>query len=266
MNKINLKQYLFNLPLKYFLITIILGTISMQTMAKSLKYKSGGQAFEGILLEAAKKKMPGIILIHNWMGVTSETEKQAKRFQKLGYNVLAADIYGEGVRPKNPKEAGELAGKFKGDRKLLRERIQIAINELKKQGAVDPEKIAIIGYCFGGTAAIEAARSGESLKGVISFHGGLDSPNLADGSQIKAKVLALHGAIDPFIASKDLEAFEKEMQTNKVDYELIKYGGAVHSFTDEGAGTDISKGAAYNAEVDTKSFKRASDFLVDIFH
>lgn len=249
-----------------FLILSLISLSHTSTQASPLKYKLGGNSFEGIFLAAEKRKSPGIVLIHNWMGVTDETEKQAKRFQKLGYNVLAADIYGVGSKPKSREEAGAIAGKFKGDRKLLRERIKLAIDELKKIPGVDAEKIAVIGYCFGGTSAIEAARSGESIKGVISFHGGLDSPNPADGAQIKGKVLALHGAIDPFVSLKDLEAFEKEMQINKVDYELIKYGGSVHSFTDESAGNDISTGAAYNPATDTKSFARAKEFLIEIFH
>lgn len=239
--------------------------LSLEVQAAAHKYKSGETSFEGIYLAASKKKAPGLILIHNWMGVTGETEKQAKRFQKLGYNVLAADIYGVDAKPKSQQEAGAQAGKFKGDRKLLRERIKIAVEELKKQPGVNAEKIAILGYCFGGTAALEGARSGEAFKGAISFHGGLDSPAPTDGAQIKGKVLALHGAIDPHVASKDVEAFEKEMQTNKVDYELVKYGGAVHSFTDEGAGTDIAKGSAYNASADARSFERAKEFLAEIF-
>lgn len=228
-------------------------------------YQSGESAFEGLFFPAFKKKSPGLVLVPNWMGVTAEAEKQAKRFQKLGYHVFVADIYGKGVRPQSPQEAGALSGKYKSDRKLLRDRVKLAIEELKKQKNVNGEKIAVLGYCFGGTAALESARSGESLKGVISFHGGLDSPTPADGTQIKSKVLALHGAIDPFVSAKDLGAFESEMQTHKVDYELVKYGGAVHSFTDEGAGNDITKGAAYNSVVDARSFDRARAFLTEIF-
>jgi len=251
----------------FLLLTAIMTVfITKEALSLSYSYKSGENTFDGIFLPAPQnKKAPGIVLIHNWMGVTEETEKQAQRFQKLGYNVLAADIYGAGIRPKSPKEAGELAGKYKGDRKLLRDRIKVAIQELKKQKNVDSTNIVVIGYCFGGTAAIEAARSGENLKGVVSFHGGLDSPTPEDGAKIKAKVLALHGAVDPFVSAKDIEAFEKEMQTNKVDYELIKYGGTVHSFTDTGAGSDLSKGAAYNAESDKKSFARTKDFLSEVF-
>jgi dienelactone hydrolase len=245
--------------------TLLFLLLPISVFAKTVSYSAGDNKFEGLYFEAKKKNSPAIVLIHNWMGVTAESEKQAKRFQALGYNVFVADIYGAGVRPKNPQEAGQLAGKYKGDRQLLRERIKLAIDEVSKQKGVNKEKIAVLGYCFGGTAAIESARAGHSILGAISFHGGLDSPKPEDGAQIKGKVLALHGAIDPYVKAEDLNAFEAEMQKYKVDYELIKYSNAVHSFTDEGAGSDISKGAAYNALADARSFERTTAFLKEIF-
>ena len=127
------------------------------------------------------------------------------------------------------------------------------------------DQVVVAGYCFGGTGAIEAARSGAKILGAISFHGGLDSPTPADGKNIKGKVLALHGAIDPYEPAADLVAFEKEMQDNKVDYQLVKYGGAVHSFTELGAGNDITKGAAYNEAADKRSFAAAESFLKEVF-
>jgi dienelactone hydrolase len=247
-----------------FLFAVLLGA-PFVVQASPFKYSAGGSEFEGQYFAAPKKQAPGLLLVHNWMGVSEETEKQAKRFQKLGYNVLVADIYGAGVKPKNPTEAGALAGKYKGDRKLLRERLNIALAELAKQKSVNAEKLAVLGYCFGGTAALEAARAGAKIKAAISFHGGLDSPAPADGANITSKVLAIHGAIDPYVKAEDLAAFEAEMQKHKVDYELVKYGGAVHSFTDLGAGTDLSKGAAYNALADERSFQRAQDFLAESF-
>ncbi len=247
------------------LVYLSLILFSFQVFSKPHAYSHGDLKFEGQFFPAKKKNAPGIVLVHNWMGVGAETEKQAKRFQMLGYNVLVADIYGAGQRPTDAKAAGQLAGKFKSDRKLLRERVHIALEELARQKGVNKDKLAVLGYCFGGTAAIESARNGENIRAAISFHGGLDSPAPADGANIKAKVLALHGAIDPHVSAKDLEAFEKEMQTHKVDYELVKYGGAVHSFTEEAAGSDISKGAAYNATADARSFERARDFLAEAF-
>ena len=121
--------------------------------------------------------------------------------------------------------------------------------------------MAAIGYCFGGTGVIELARSGANIAGVVSFHGGLDSPVPADGGNIKCKVLACHGADDPFVKPEDLAAFEKEMRDHQVDWQLIKYGGAVHSFTQKMAGDDPSKGAAYNAQADERSWTHMLDFF-----
>lgn len=231
--------------------------------------------FAGQFLPAPteSKTAPGVLIIHNWLGVTDETLLQAKRFQALGYNVFVADIYGATVRPKNPQEAGAVAGSYKSNRKLLRERVVLALEAFAKQKGVDRSKMAVAGYCFGGTSALEIARagarvltrSGVQLGGVISFHGGLDSPTPMDGKNIRAKVLALHGAIDPFVSAADLAAFESEMKTHKVDYELIHYSGTVHSFTDTTAGSDLTKGAAFNAQSDARSFARARDFLAEIF-
>jgi len=130
----------------------------------------------------------------------------------------------------------------------------------------DTKKVAAIGYCFGGTTVIELARSGANISGVVSFHGGLDSPKPEDGKNIKCKVLALHGADDPNVTAKDLAAFEEEMRKSKVDWQLIKYGGAVHAFTQKDAGNDNSKGAAYNELADKRSWEAMEQFFTEIFH
>lgn len=253
--------------LKFVFSILIFG--SLLATAAPLPYSSGEQKFDGLFLPAGKKNAPGIVLIHNWMGITQETEKQAARFQKLGYNILIADIYGSGVRPKDSTEAGQLAGRYKGDRALLRERVKFAMNalenEMKKQKNKST-KIAVIGYCFGGTAAIESARAGYDVTAVVSFHGGLDSPKPEDGARIKSKILVLHGAIDPYVKAEDINSFEMEMQKYKIDYEFIKYSGAVHSFTEMAAGNDATKGAAYNESADRRSFARAKEFLEETLH
>lgn len=235
--------------------------------SKTVEYGPAGQKFVGYTTAPMnlKKSTPGILIIHNWMGLTDETKKQADRFAKLGYVVFAADIYGKDQGPKDVKAAGALAGKYKADRKLFRERLNLALTELKKQKNVDGKQLVVAGYCFGGTGALELVRSGADIVAAISFHGGLDSPTPADGKNIKAKVLALHGAIDPFVSATDVNAFEDEMKNNNIDYQLVKYGNAVHSFTEIGAGNDNSKGAAYNESSDRRSFVAADNFLKENF-
>jgi dienelactone hydrolase len=232
-----------------------------------VEYKIGDQAFEGLYVRphAGKGKVPGVLMVHNWLGISDETKKQAERVAKLGLAVFAVDIYGKGVRAKGPQDAMALAGKYKSDRKLFRERLLKGLEILREQKEVDPTKIVAVGYCFGGTGVIELARAGADVQAVVSFHGGLDSPNPADGKNIKAKVLAMQGADDPYVKPADIAAFQNEMRTHHVDWQMTVYGGAVHSFTDVGAGTDVKTGAAYNEEADRRSFVAFTDLLAELF-
>lgn len=235
---------------------------------KTIEYKQGDTILEGVIVydDAVKGKRPGVLVVHQWLGITEYEKTRATMLAKLGYVAFCADIYSKGVHPKDTKEAGVEATKYKTDRALLRARVNAGLAELKKSELVDTKQVAAIGYCFGGTTVIELARSGAELSGVVSFHGGLDSPTPAAGKNIKCKVLACHGADDPFVPAKDLAAFESEMRDNKVDWQLIAYGGAVHSFTQPMAGNDNSKGAAYNKAADQRSWEAMKQFFAELFH
>jgi dienelactone hydrolase len=233
-----------------------------------VEYKQGDTVLEGYLAydDAAKGKRPGILVVHAWMGLDDNAKHRAEMLAQAGYVAFAADIYGKGVRPTSRDEAGKLAGKYKTDRALLRARVNAGLDQLLKDPHVDAKKTAAIGYCFGGTTVLELARSGAQVSGVVTFHGGLDSPVPADGKNIKGKVLVLHGAADPFEKPADFAAFQKELADNKVDWQLVQYGGAVHCFTDKGAGTDAASGCAYNAEADTRSWAAMKSFFDELFH
>lgn len=233
---------------------------------KTVEYKAGDVVCEGWQAydDAVQGKRPSVLVVHQWTGVSDNEKMRARMLAELGYNVLVADVYGKGIRPV-PPEAGKEAGKYKSNRPLLRERVNAALSVLSKDARTDSAKIACIGYCFGGTAAIELGRSGATVKGIVSFHGGLDSPSPADGKNIKGKLLALHGADDPFVPAKDLAAFEQEMKDAGVDYKLVQYPGAVHSFTQVAAGNDNSKGAAYNEAADKASWEEMKAFFGRIF-
>lgn len=235
---------------------------------ETVEYKQAETTLEARLVydEATSGTRPGILILHQWKGVSDYEKKRAEMLARLGYVVFVADIYGKGVRPQAPEEARAAAVKFKNNRSLLRERAKAGLEALRHQKHADPKRIAAIGYCFGGTAAIELARSGADIAGVVSFHGGLDSPRPEDGRNIKCKVLALQGADDPFVAASDLAAFESEMRGVGVDWQLVKYGGAVHSFTDWNAGSDNSKGAAYNERADRRSWVAMKQFFAEIFN
>jgi dienelactone hydrolase len=243
-------------------------TLAMAAIhTEAVEYKQGDTPLEGFLAydDANTKPRPGILLIHDWMGVGDYAKSRAKQLAELGYVAFAADIYGKGVRPADPKAAGELAGKYKGDRALYRARLQAGLEQLKAQKNVAPGEIAVIGYCFGGTGALELARSGADLKGVVTFHGGLSTPTPQDAQNIKCPVLVLHGADDPFVKPAEVAGFKKEMEDAKVKYEFVAYPGAVHSFTRPDAGNDNSKGAAYNEAADKKSWAAMQKFFKEIF-
>jgi dienelactone hydrolase len=234
---------------------------------ETVEYKQGDVTLEGFLAydDSISGKRPGILVVHQWFGLTDYEKMRAKQLAELGYVAFCADIYGKGVHPKDTSETGALVGKYKGDRTLLRARVNAALDVLEKNELVDTSRVAAIGYCFGGTTVIELARSGAQLNGVVSFHGGLDSPTPADGKNIKCKVLALAGADDPFQKPDDLTAFESEMRDNKVDWQIVFYGGAVHAFTQPDPGF-VNAGAKYNEKADKRSWEAMKTFFAEIFN
>ncbi len=254
------------------LITILVvafaaGSAHAKVRHQLVEYEQGDAKLEGYLAwdDAAKGKRPGILVVHAWMGLDDNARRRADMLAGLGYVAFAADIYGKGVRPTTKQEAGALAGKYKSDRKLLRDRVDAAFDTMIKNPKVDATKTAAIGYCFGGTTAIELGRSGAPVDGIVSFHGGLDSPAPADGKNIKAKLLVLHGAADPHESPADFAAFQKELTDAKVDWQLVSYGGAVHCFTDPSAGSDPSTGCAYDAKADARSWAAMKAFFDELF-
>jgi len=238
-----------------------------EVVFKTVEYKEGSTALEGLSVydNAMQGKRPGILVVHQWKGLGDYEKKRAEMLAKLGYNVFAVDIYGKGRRFTDPKDASAEAAKYKGDRALLRARVHAGLAVLKKHELTDATKVAAIGYCFGGTTALELARSGADISGVVSFHGGLGTPTPADAQKIKGKVLALHGADDPHVPPAEVAAFEEEMRKAKVDWSLVAYGGAVHSFTDWNAGSDNSKGSAYNEKADKRSWEAMKTFFAELF-
>ena len=251
------------------LIPALLATLSVRAelVSKTVEYKQGDTVLEGYSVydNATQGKRPGVLVAHQWQGLGAYEKKRAEMLAGLGYNVFAVDIYGKGIRPDNPRDAGAEAGKFKDNRPLLRARVRAGLDVLTRHELTDTKRIAAIGYCFGGTTVLELARSGADLAGVVSFHGGLSSPTPGDAKNIKAKVLALHGADDPFVPAAEVAAFEDEMRQGRVDWQLIAYGGAVHSFTHWDAGSDSSRGAAYNERADKRSWEAMKPFFAELF-
>ncbi len=239
-----------------------------EVQTKAIEYRDGDLVLEGFAAwdpTKISKGAPGVLVVHQWMGLTDYEKSRCKQLAELGYVAFALDIYGKGVRPDNPKSAAEQAGIYKADRGLFRQRLNLGLEQLKQLTGVDADKLAAIGYCFGGTGVLELARSGAKVQGVVSFHGGLDSPTPADGKNIQCKVLILHGADDPFVPAADIQAMLKEFNDAGVDWQMISYSQSVHSFTQPSAGSDNSAGAAYNERSDKRSWKAMQQFFNELF-
>jgi dienelactone hydrolase len=232
---------------------------------KIIEYKHADVVLQGYAAweDGFKDIRPGVLIVHEWWGHGPYARRRAEQLAKLGYTAFALDMYGKGVLAKDHEEAGRLAGAFFSDRAAMRERALAGLEQLKKLSFVDAGKLAAIGYCFGGTTVLELARAGTDLKGVVSFHGNLASPMPAT-EKPKASVLVLHGADDNFV-NPGVLAFLEEMRKSKADWQFIQYGGAVHSFTVAEAGTDASKGMAYNKEADRRSWETMKAFFEEIF-
>ncbi len=233
---------------------------------ETIEYKDGETVLEGFLAfdEAGKGKLPGVLIVHDWLGLGDFSKEKARALARMGYAGFAVDIYGKGVRAKDSGEAGKLAGLYKKDLSLMRSRIRSAFDVLSKRANVDPARIAVMGYCFGGTVALELARAGVPIAGAVSFHGGLGTPNASDAKNIKGKILVLHGADDPYVPPSEVESFMKEMRDAKVDWQFIAYGGAVHAFTNP-ALKGVAGGASYEEKADRRSWIALQSFFKEIF-
>ncbi len=254
-------------------VLILLLTLSVRAEVKTqaVEYKSGDTTLVGYLaypaeLEASKdQKRPAIVVVHEWWGLNDYPRARARQLAELGYVAFAADIYGNGRVTQSAEEAGQLAGQFKSKPDLLRERLKAAVTTAAHaKSFVDADKIVVIGYCFGGTSSLEAARSGLPIVGVVSIHGDLEIRKPAEEGQISAKVLVLTGVDDPMVPPAQIAAFENEMRTRKADYQVISYGGAVHGFSNPAADKAGIKGVAYNEKADHRSWVHLQNFLAEV--
>jgi len=237
--------------------------IRMQTV----EYKDGDTPCEGYLAydDATQDIRPAVLVCPEWWGITDYGKHRADQLAKMGYIAFVADIYGEGKTTDDPRQAGAWHAPFMKDRGMLRQRTMAALNTLMDQKYVDKTRVAAIGYCFGGTCALEIARAGAPLAGVVSFHGDLSRAPDEGPDQIKCKILICHGGDDPMVPPKVLAAFETEMKEAGADYQINIYGGAMHAFTNPAADSHHIPGIAYNEEADKRSWAATKDFFEEIF-
>jgi len=234
-------------------------------ITETITYQQDGKDFEGFLALPKKKdkKLAAVLLIHDWTGLDEYEQMRAKMLAENGYVALAMDMYGKGIRAKDHKEAGELSGTYGKDRKLLRSRVQTALNVLKSRPEVDATRIAVVGYCFGGMAAIEAALMAADIRGVVTFHAALSFPTLAtDAASVKVPLSIHHGGADKFVPEKDVKALKAAFDKAKVRYELVVYPEATHGFTlKSNIGHEEHFGMKYDAKADLASWASMLSFL-----
>ncbi len=235
-------------------------------VAKPVDYSDGETALRGYLIydNETQGERPGVIVMHEWKGLGDYAKKRAAMFAKQGYVAFAADMYGAGVFAETHEKAAELSGVFFKDREKMRKRAEAALLAFIKTGKVDREKIAAIGYCFGGTTVLEMARAGLPLRGVASFHGILSTPSPAQPASVAAKVLVFNGAEDKMVPASDVQQFQDEMRAAGADWQLVNLGGAKHSFTVWDA-NDPDKGVEYHPQADKRSWRMTKTFLAEIF-
>jgi dienelactone hydrolase len=256
---------------------VLAATLSSAAQAEirveRIAYTDGDTKLEGVLAydDAVSGKRPGVLVCHEWWGNNDYSESRAKQLAGLGYVAFALDMYGKGDSTKDPKQAAAWAGKLMSDNKAMRHRAALGLEQLVASPHTDPSNLAVIGYCMGGTVALELARSGEknteNLKAVVAFHAStIAAKDPADNKNIRGAVLICHGQDDGFCSPELISSFHSQMKAAGVDYEFISYAGAVHAFTNPAADKAGVPGIAYNEKADKRSWAAMKDLFHEVFH
>jgi dienelactone hydrolase len=266
-NFINITQtyrYIFAVLSLFMCVMACTQSALAQAEAKMVTYQDGKTTLEGYWSPSKcfnKSPMPVVLIVHQWRGLGDHEKNVADKVAELCYHAFAIDVYGQGVRPANDDLAKIESDIYRNDPKLALRRLNVAREFAGKQPGVDPQRMLAMGYCFGGGLVLDWARSGADLKGVVSFHGNLNA-RVPASSTPKASILVHNGADDPYVSPAEVTGFIDEMRALKADWMLTQYSGAVHAFTQVGAGNDPSKGFAYNEKADNRSWSSTTEFLM----
>lgn len=242
--------------MKYILaLACLLITSATVWAGKPVTYEIDGQSYEGFI-ESSSPTAPLVVLVHDWDGLTGYEKERAAMLADLGYSVFAIDLFGAGVRPTEVKDKRQHTGELYADREKLRRLLTGGIAAAAANG-LQTTNVVAVGYCFGGAAVLELARSGADLQGFVTFHGGLSTPEGQDYSAARGSYLILHGSSDTAIPLEQLAALGTRLEKNGLPHELISYGGAPHAFT-------VFDSNRYRKDADTKSWKRFTSFLEEV--
>jgi dienelactone hydrolase len=239
--------------LSIFLV-LVFSTVACGATGTSVVYQVNGQSYEGYFINPAAGA-PLVLLIHDWDGLTEYEIKRANMLAELGYAVFALDLFGAGVRPTELTDKRQHTGELYQNRQKMRALIQGALDTAKARGAPITNAVAA-GYCFGGAAVLELARSGADLKGFVTFHGGLKTPEGQNYTKTRGSLLILHGSADTAVSLDQFVDLAKELEAAGVTHEMITYSGAPHAFTVFGQDS-------YQEAADKKSWRRFQEFLAD---
>lgn len=248
------------------LLLIMTGISGAKIMTSEIDYKQDSTVFKGFVAYDEKNTgmRPGVLVVHEWWGLNDFVREKAKALAAMGYVAFAPDMYGDGRNTTDQQVASRMAGEVRGT-PLFRKRVVLGLATLRDMPNVDTSRMAVIGFCFGGTAALELAYSGAKIKGAVAFHAGLVSPSENDLKTLTAKLLVLHGAEDPFTPADSVRHFQETLKKSAVDWQMIYFGGAVHGFTNPSNGSDNKKGLAYNPVAARRSWKYMENFLDELF-
>ena len=244
----------------------LLACLSLALAAEGVAYQDGDVALTGTFVApaGANAKVPAVLVVHEWWGHNAYAQRRARELADQGYAAFALDMYGTGLETTDPQQAGTWATPFYQDNALLLRRARAGLAVLRAQAEVDPQRVAAIGFCFGGTVCLQLARSGEDLKGVVSFHGGLKTGTPAQADTLKAAILVCHGGADPLVPPAEVAAFMEEMVAAKATWDLLVFGTALHAFTNPAASPESGLPIAYDAAAEAASFTRAKAFLGEV--
>jgi len=245
----------------------ITGTANAKVVTQSIDYLHGNVKLQGYLAfdDTNGGKMPGVLIVHEWWGLNDFARSRAEELAHMGYVAFALDMYGGGKSTEHPEEASAWMKMVNNNMENWQQRAMAGLDVLKKQPQVDTNRIAAIGYCFGGATVQVLAYGGADLKGVVSFHGSLLPPNAEQAGRTQAKILICHGAQDPMTTPDSMTAYIKAMNTAPIDWQLIAYGGARHSFTNPDADKRGMDALKYDPSADRRSWQHMVSFFDELF-